>query len=364
MNTCSFVALAVGAVTLGAVATAPAQVVIRGTESSDNSATRSEVNITTMDRTAVPLIKERQQTKIDENTMRTETITRTRRDDGSYFDSQRSTTIKRELSPEVTEVTTAVVEKDRQGNDRTTGRTTESVVRNEHGETSQVKAYSRNSSGQLVLDRIVDANTVKSADGQAKTTRVEKVADVSGNIAVQKQIEETTVETSPNAKVTTALTRSVDHLTGRLGVTEEATTTARIEGGVKRVDTVVRTPGRLGWEMSGRTTTTEETAAGGSVTREIVQQRRSLFSTATGDQMLEPLVSQRKIVEHEARNPDGTVVVERDVFRHDVNGDWTRQSFSTDQPSVGLGQRSAPTPPMDQPATTPAPETVPPPGPI
>lgn len=360
MNTCSFVTLAVGVAALSVVATAPAQVVIRGTESSDNSATRSEVNITTMDRSVVPLVTERQQTKIDENTERTETVTRVRRNDGSYFDSQRSTTLKKQLSPEVAEVTTAVVEKDRQGNDRTTGRTTETVVKNGQGETSQVKTYSRNSSGQLALDRVVDANTVTNADGQANTTRVEKVPDVSGNFVVQRQIEETTIEKSPNEKVTTALTRSVDHLTGRLGVTEEATTTVRTEGDVKHVDTVVRTPGRMGWEVSGSTTTTEKTAPDGSVTREIVQQGRSLYSTYTGDQMLEPLVPQRKIVEHEARNPDGTVVIQRDVLRRDVNGDWTSQSFSTDQPSAGLGHRPAPPPPADQQATTPAPEPAPP----
>ena len=165
--------------------------------------------------------------------------------------------------------------------------------------TSESKVYTRNSSGQLVLDRVVDANTVTNADGRANTVRVEKAADVSGNTVVDKQIEETTVEKGPKEKVTTALTRSVDHRTGRLDVTEEATTTVRTDGGVKEIDTVVRIPGRTGWEMSGRKTTTEKTAPDGSVTREIVEQGRSLYSVHTGDQLMEPLVPQRKIVEQE-----------------------------------------------------------------
>jgi hypothetical protein len=360
MKPCTFVALAVGCTAVAIAATAPAQVVVRGTESSDNSATRSEVNIVTMDRSVVPLIKESQQTKIDENTERTETVTRDRRNDGSYFDSQRSTTLKKQISPEVTEVSTAVVEKDRQGNDRTTGRTTQTVVKNDQGETSQVKTFTRNSSGQLMLDRVVDANTVTSADGRANTTRVEKVADVSGNIVVQKQIEETAVQKGPNEKVTTALTKSVDHRTGLLDVTGEATTTVRTENGTKQIDTVVRTPGRTGWQVSGRTTTTERTAPDGSVIRETVEQGRSLYSTRTGDQMMEPLVPQRKTVEQEARNADGTVIIERDVFRRDVNGEWKRESFSTEQPTAGVGQCPPPPPPVAEPVATPEPAPPPP----
>lgn len=360
MKPCTFVALAVGCTAVAIAATAPAQVVVRGTESSDNSATRSEVNIVTMDRSVVPLIKESQQTKIDENTERTETVTRDRRNDGSYFDSQRSTTLKKQISPEVTEVSTAVVEKDRQGNDRTTGRTTQTVVKNDQGETSQVKTFTRNSSGQLMLDRVVNANTVTSADGRANTTRVEKVADVSGNIVVQKQIEETAVQKGPNEKVTTALTKSVDHRTGLLDVTGEATTTVRTENGTQQIDTVVRTPGRTGWQVSGRTTTTERTAPDGSVTREIVEQGRSLYSTRTGDQMMEPLVPQRKIVEQEARNADGTVIIQRDMFRRDVNGEWKRESFSTEQPTAGVGQRPPPPPPVAEPVATPEPAPPPP----
>ncbi|HUJ11904.1 MAG TPA: hypothetical protein VL171_17985 [Verrucomicrobiae bacterium] len=365
MKARNFVVLAFGAIGLLLAPRLSAQVVVRGTESSDNdnSSTRAEVKITTTDRSVVPLVKEREQTKIDDNTERTETVTRVRRNDGSYFDAQRSTTIKKQISPDVTEISTAVVEKDRQGQDRTAERKVETVVKTDEGEKSQVDTYARNSSGRLVLARVVDANTVTNANGQTDTTVVEKAPDVSGNIVVQKQIDKTTVQKGSNEKVTTAETRSVDHLTGRMAVTEETTTTVRSEGDTKQINTVVRTPGRLGWEVTGRTTTSETTAPDGSVTREIIEEGRSLYSTYSGNQMMEPLVPQRKLVENETRSPDGTVVVQQDVFRRDVNGDWVPQSFSTVQPTAGFGQNHpAPPPPVaQQPAVSQEPEPTSPP---
>jgi hypothetical protein len=359
MNPRHLVVLAVGAAALSVVVTTPAQVIVRGTESSDNSAARSEVNISTMDRTVVPLVKDTRLTKPDANTVVTETVTRDRLNDGSYFDALRSTAIKKQISPDITEISTAVVEKDRQGKDRTTGRTVQTVVKNDQGEKSEMKVYTRNSSGQLVLERVVDANTVTNADGRANTMRVEKVADVSGNTIVDKQIEESTVEKTPKEKVTTTLTKSVDHRTGRLETTEEATTTVRTGAGGKEIDTVVRIPGRTGWEISGRKTTTEKTAADGSITREIIEQGRSLYAVNTGDQLMGPLVPQRKIVEQEARNPDGTVVVQRQVFHRDVNGEWKTESFSTHSPDVDLGQRPTASAQADQSTAPPPPEAPP-----
>ena len=95
MNPRYFVVLAVGAAALSVVVTVPAQVVVRGTESSDNSTAHSQVNINTMDRTVIPLVKDTRQTKPDANTVVTETVTRERLNDGSYFDAQRSTAVKK-----------------------------------------------------------------------------------------------------------------------------------------------------------------------------------------------------------------------------------------------------------------------------
>jgi len=320
---------AIGSAVFIVAVTTFAQVIIRGTESADSSTTHSEVNITTSDRNIVPLIKESKETKVDATTQRTESVTRARLNDGSYFEWQRSTATKKDLSPGKSVSSTDVVEKDRQGQDHLARHTDETVSKSASGETAETKVYTRNNSGQLVLDRVVDANTVKSAGGTANTTRLEKVADVNGNLVIKTQQEEVAVERGPNEKVITSKTMSADHLTGKLAVTAEETTSITTQGGTKQIQSEVRTPGRTGWELSGRTATTETTAPDGSVSRETIEHGRSIYSTKTGNELLEPLVPQRKIVEHEVHRPDGTTVMQRDVFRRDVNGDWKTESFST-----------------------------------
>ncbi|HXI83046.1 MAG TPA: hypothetical protein VNL17_03035, partial [Verrucomicrobiae bacterium] len=223
MNTRALV-FALGSAAFTVAVTTFAQVIIRGTESTDNSTTHSEVNITTSDRNIVPLIKESTETKVDSTTQRSETVTRARLNDGSYFEWQRSTATKKELSPDKSVNSTDVVEKDRQGQERLSRHTDETVNKSPSGETAETKVYTRNGSGQLVLDRVVDANTVKGADGTANTTRLEKVADVNGNLVMRTQQEEVAVERGPNEKVVTSRTMSPDHLTGKLAVTAEETT--------------------------------------------------------------------------------------------------------------------------------------------
>lgn len=341
--------------------TATAQVVIRGTESADQTSSSLRVGITTPDREIVPLLKDTKTTQENKGTQRTESVTRVRLNDGSYYDWQRTTTVKKEVAPGVTEISRDVVEQDRQGGDRTAQRTVETAVKTGTGEKSETKAYTRNSSGQLVLDRVIDATTVKEPGGKANTTRVEQVPDVNGNLVVKKQSEEVTTEQGPNATVTTARTRSANHLTGQLDVTEESTTSTRTDGAAKQIETVVRKPGRTGWEVTGRTTTTETTAPDGSASRETIEQGRSLYSTYTGNQMLEPLVPQRKIVERETRQANGAVVVQRDAFRRDVNGDWKSETFSTNQPSAGIGRRPPDVVPMEGQAAPESSEPVSPP---
>ena len=334
MKTRAFV-FAIGSAAFTVTAATFAQVIVRGTESADGSATHSEVNITTSDRNLVPLIKESKDTKVDSTTQRTEAVTKARLNDGSYFEWQRSTATKKELSPDKSVSSTDVVEKDRQGQDHMSRHTDETVSKSASGETAETKVYTRSNNGQLVLDRVVDANSVKGADGTANTTRLEKVPDVNGNLVIKTQREEVAVERSPNEKVITSKTIAADHLTGKLAVTAEETTSVTTLGGKKQTETEVRTPGRTGWELSGRTTTTESTGPDGSVSRETIENGRSIFSTKTGNELLEPLVPQRKIVEHEVHQSDGTTIMQRDVFHRDVNGDWKPESFSTKQADNG-----------------------------
>jgi hypothetical protein len=331
---------AVGLVTVAATASSFGQVIIRGTETSDqsagNSASSSAVTINTGDRDIVPLIKESKDTKVDANTQRTESVTRARLNDGSYFEWQRSTTVKKDTSPTQSVSSTDVVEKDRQGQTRVSQHTDVSVSKSSSGETDQTKVYKRDSSGQLVLDHVVDATVVKGSGGAANTTSIEKTADVNGNLTLLKQVDQVAVNHGPNEQVITAETKTVDHLNGTLAVTARETTSITTQGGVKRTDSVVREPGRFGWEETSRTTATETKGADGSVSRETIVNGRSIFSTKTGNEMLEPLVPQTKIVEHEVHNPDGTTVLQRDVFHRDVNGGWTPESFSTKQADKGL----------------------------
>ncbi|HUI07523.1 MAG TPA: hypothetical protein VL486_11030 [Verrucomicrobiae bacterium] len=344
--------VAVSCVVVFAAAASRAQVIIRGTESSDQSTSSSRVNIITSDRQVVPLIKETRKAETADGAQRTESITRLRLNDGDYFDWRQNTTVKKEVAPGITEISNDVVQRDRQGGEQTTERSLETVVKTDSGEKSQTKVYTPNSSGGLVLDHVVDATTVRGADGEAETTRNEQVADVNGNLVLKKQADEVTTEVGPNETVTTTKMRSANHLTGQLAVTEESTTSTRTDGATKQIETVVRKPGRTGWEVTGRTTTTETAAPDGSVNRETVESGRSLYSTYTGNQMLEPLVPERKVIERETRQPDGTVVVQRDVFRRDVNGDWKPETFSTNQPSIGMGERTSP-PARTEPQATP-----------
>jgi hypothetical protein len=305
-----------------------AQVILRGTQSPDKSNSTSQADIFTSDREIVPLTKDTKDTKTDATTERTESITRERLGDGSYFDWQHTTTVKKELAPGKTASSTDVVEQDRQGQNNVARHTDETVIKSAAGETDQTKAYTRNSSGQLVLDHVVDATTVNGSGGIANTTRVEKTADVNGNLSLKKEVDEVAVDHGPNGKVVTATTKTVDHLSGELKVAAEETTSTIMQGGTKQIESVVRAPGENGWQVSGRATTTEKTAPDGSVSRETIEQGPSVYSSKTGGDA-GAMVPQRKIEEHEVRRPDGTTVVQRDVFHRDANGGWTPETFST-----------------------------------
>jgi hypothetical protein len=326
MRTITFVA---SAVALATAMTASAQVIIRGTESSDKTETTAAATIDTSDREIVPIIKDVKATKVNATTEQSESVLRTRMNDGTYAETQRSTTIKKELSPNSAVSSTDVVDKDRQGQAHVLSHTDETVNKSAAGETTQSKVYTRTSDGRLVLDHVVDADTVKAGAGAENTTRTEKTADVNGNLSLKKQTEEVSVDRNPNEKVVTAKTRTVDHLTGELAVTAEETSSTTTKGNTKQTESVVHVPGRIGLEEQSRSTTTETTGPDGSVRRETIEQGRSIYSEKSGNQLMEPLVAQRKVVEQEVRKPDGTTVVQREVYHRDVNGDWTPETFST-----------------------------------
>src|ERR1041385_2608272 len=73
-----------------------AQVSVTGRESSDKAVTGLQISVSTMDRSYVPLTVESKETKVDATTTRTETTSRARLNDGSYYDFRNTTTTTRQ----------------------------------------------------------------------------------------------------------------------------------------------------------------------------------------------------------------------------------------------------------------------------
>jgi hypothetical protein len=314
------------------------QVIIRGTEISGqapgNSASVSAVHINTLDRDIVPLIKEDKDTKVD--TQESQSITKTRLNDGTYFNWRDRTTVTKGGAPGQTVRSSTLVETDREGQSRVIERADTTISRSASGEQEQAEVYRRNSSGELVIDHVADVNTVKGTSGPANRTTIEKTADVNGNLSLLKQVDSVAVSDGPGERVITAETKTVDHLDGKPSVTAQETTSVTAQGNTTRSDSVVRTPGRFGWKETSRTITAEAKAPDGSVSRETVVYGRSIFSTKTGNAMLEPLVPRTKIVEREVHQPDGSILQQRDVYHRDVNGGWVPETFSTKEADKGL----------------------------
>jgi hypothetical protein len=328
-----FLLVATASISILAMA-AQAQVQVTGQESADKSASRGAVAVTTMDRTVVPAIIETKKTEIDPNTTRLESVTQVRLNDGTYAQSQRATTVERKLSGGVTETATEIVERDRQGGTHATRQVNQTLVKTPEGSQRKTTEYTRDASGKLVLADVTTEVTKKNPDGTVSVERVEQTADINGKLVPKQQVAETITERGPNEKAISRDIKSVDHMTGQFAVTAKETSVVRTEGGTTRTETVVQQPGRTGWEVFGKTTTTETRAADGTVQRETVEQERSLFTKHTGDGF-EPLVDRKKVVEREVRKPDGTTVMQRDVLYRDVNGGWKPASFA-----VGLPQET------------------------
>jgi hypothetical protein len=324
------VSFAVGIITVVAAASSFSQVIIRGTETSDqsgaNSSSSSAVTVNTGDRNIVPLIKDTKDTKINANTQESESVTRARTADGGYFDWQRSATVTKEVAPGQSISSKDVVEQDHEGGTHASGHSDSMVDKTTSGEIDHTAVYKPDSSGRLELDHVVDATTVKQGAGVADTTSSESVADINGNLSLQKQVDSVTLKRGANEQVTAAETRTTDHMDGQIAVTGQEITSVNSQGATKQTDSVVRAPGGIGWEETSHTTTTVTKAPDGSITRETVVAGRPAYSGVNGG---EPLAPQTKAVEHEVHNPDGTTAVQHDVLHLDVNGNWVPESFST-----------------------------------
>lgn len=324
----------VSTLTVSLLATnARAQLAAVEQESPDKSRTRTEIVRTTMDRTDVPLTINTKETQVDAGTKRYENTTRVRLSDGSYAPLQRSTTVERQVSPTVTTLSSDVQMQDRQGGVRQTRKVDETITKTDSGEKSKTEVYQRDASGQLVLQSQTTTAATQNPDGTVSKVSLENTADINGKLTPKEQVEEVVVKNGSGTESITRNIQSIDHLTGNFTVTAKESETVRLDGNTKRIETVVQKPGRSGWEVYQKTTTTESRASDGSKQRETVEQERSLFTTRTGDSM-EPLVPKRKIVESELRNPNGTTIMQRDIFTRDVNGDWKPVSFSTANPAT------------------------------
>ena len=337
MNKC--IVLAFGIIGVTAV-TGYGQVIIRGTEVSQpatgNSTSASAVNINTGDRDIVPLIKDVQNTKINATTEESDSVTKARLGDGSYYDWRTRTTVTKEVAPGQSVSSSTLVETDREGQSHVTQRTDTSVSKSVLGESEQARVYKRDSSGNLVLDHVASVDSVKKSGSVTDTTSDDRVLDVNGNLIQVQQVDSTSVSHGPNEQVTTADTRSVDHMNGQPAITVQETTSTATQGNTKQSDSVVSTHGQFGWEATSRTTTTETKAPDGTVVRETTVSSLPAYSTKTGNESLAPLTPQTKIVEHDVHNPDGTIVQQRDVYHRDVNGEWVRETFSTKEADKGL----------------------------
>lgn len=268
----------------------------------------------------------------------TDHVVRTRLADGSYFESQRCSSRTRQPSDNVTVTTIEIVEKDRQGRDRASRQQVETVTKTADGEQRQSVFYRRTGDGKLTIEREVTGVATKNPDGTVTIARIEKRVDANGRLVTTQERNETVTQVGPTEKQITAKIMGRDHLEGKFGVLAEENTTVRTTGENTTTDRAVRSRTSTGWTVTERTSITETKAADGSVQRETVEQGRSLYSKSTGDDMGEPLLPKRKIVEREVPQADGTIAVQRDEFRRDVNGDWKPVSFSanTGQDATGV----------------------------
>ena len=315
---------------ISVVATAPAQVSVTGQQSTDKTATGLQVNVATMDRSVAPVTVETRETKVDDTTTCSESVTRARLGDGSYFDLRSTTATTRQADANTTQTVIETVENDRQGGQHTARRVTTETTKTATGEQSDTSTYRRDSSGKLVLEGQVQSTTTRNPDGSLNTVSVELRTDVGGALQPQRRIEQTTTESDLGGKQVVTRIMTPNHVNSGYSVTSRETATVRTDGNSTSTEVLIQSPNGTSWQDVGKILTTESRDPNGSVQRETVEEGQSQYSPK--GQGVEPLVPQRKIVESEVHNPDGTILMERNVYRRDINGDWKPLTFSTETP--------------------------------
>lgn len=306
--------------------------IIRGGETTDPGGQQSQVIIKTGDRTIVPAVTQTNENKTDAGT-RTETVTRVRDADGKYVEWQRATDVMREVAPGKFEHTTEIVERDRQGDEHERRQIQQSISKTDAGESTTTSEYRRDSSGKMVLARNGSSSTTKNVDGTLATTATVNDYDVNGKPAVTRQIAGTTTTSADGkAQTTTSTIQSVDHLRGDVSATDREVVNVQNDSNTTRSESVTQRPTPSGWADNTRTVTIETRNSDGTVQRETLVEGRSLYGGGATSSSLQP---QTKTVERQMRQGDGTVVIQRDDYRRDVNGDWKPITFSTDAAKVG-----------------------------
>ena len=315
--------------TFAVCSAALAQVSVTERSTANPTSTVARIAIDTWDRSIVPLIQERRETKVDPATTRTDSVAKARGVDGTYFDWQRESTVTRRTAPNMTTTATDVTETDRQGATRATRHIDETVTTQGANESARKDEYRRNASGQMVLDRQVTVNATRNSDGSVRSVRVEKAAGVSGNLVPEREIDETIVTRGPGERQIDRTIKTVSHIDGQWAVTGRESSTVRTESKSERTETVSEIRTTDGWKTVGQSTTAETRAADGTVQREIIERGVPLYEKFTSFPT-EPLAPKRRIVESEVRRPDGSTMIRRDVYRRDVNGEWKPEAFSAD----------------------------------
>jgi hypothetical protein len=311
---------------------AQAQFVAVESGDKDNGFARTELHINTMDRTLVPLVTETRRRQVSETRTETDTVTQTRLADGTYFASQRRHTVTEKVSPSETRITTEVAETDRQGQTRIRRQMTETVLTTAGGEQRARVETTRNSSGDLVLDRQITETISRQPDGSLRAQRVEHERDVNGKLVPKREVAEQTVERAPNEKVTTSQIYSYDHLTGRLAEIGREETIVKSTANTTQSTRLIHERVGTTWVVKGRVETSEVQTPTG-IERETIQYGRSLHS-GRSDSSADPLRPRLKIVERAVAGPEGTTRVEREVYRRDVNGEWKPESFRAESPAA------------------------------
>ena len=287
---------------------------------------------TTLDRTDVPLITETKEIAVNKKTTLQDSVTKIRRADGTYDDWIRSSHVEKKHSDHQIERSTHIFEKNRQGKEAPIKIIKETITKSSAGELTKTGHYEKNHSGDLVLKKETSAVSSKRSDGSISTVRTEMKADVNGRLKPNKEIYEVSTQISPSEQFISRTVKSIDRMNGRFGITAKETISVETKGNDKLTETTIQQPGRDGWAVTDKIKQIERLRPDGTIERETIELGRSIYSRATGN--ASPLVPKVKTIEEQVRKPDGTLVMEKKVFKRDVNGEWKPVTFAIGSPSV------------------------------